>query len=122
MPAAPLPLTQLPRDFDWRPEAELLDGERCPGIYLLLQTGKVVYVGQTSHLLLRLAQHRAEGAKQFSKALVYHMPGSDESERLWIEGALICLYRPPANRGWNVGMSQGKAWEIGFGRRRRGKK
>ena len=118
---APLPLTTLPRDFDWRPESELMDGERAPGIYMLLLQGKVVYVGQTSHLLLRLAQHRAEGRKQFSKALVYHMPDSSESERLWTEGALICLYRPPANRAWNVGMSDGKVWEIGFGRRRRRK-
>jgi len=115
---APAPRTKLPKPSDFRPESELVEGEREPGIYLLLQRGDVVYVGQTSHLLLRLLQHRAERKKQFDKALVYTMTSSTESDRLWVEGALICLYRPPANRAWNVGMSDGKCWEIGFGRRR----
>jgi GIY-YIG catalytic domain-containing protein len=118
---APAPVTVLPRPDDWRPESDLEDGERCEGVYLLLQNSKVVYVGQTSHLLLRLTQHRAEGKKRFSHALYYHMPGSLESDRLWVEGALICLYRPPENKAWNIGMSSGKCWEIGFGRRKRKK-
>lgn len=116
---APDPVTKLPKPKDFRPEAELVEDERQPGVYLLLQEARVVYVGQTSHLMLRLLQHRNEGRKQFDAALFYHMPDSNESDRLWVEGALICLYRPYANKGWHVGFSAGRCWEIGFGRRGR---
>lgn len=114
---APCPVTVLPGPQDWRPEAETASCDIAPGVYMLLHNGKVAYVGQTSHFLLRLSQHRAEGLKQFDCALFYHMPGSNESDRLWVEGATICAYQPPLNRAWHVGFAHGTAWEIGFGRR-----
>ena len=118
---APEFVTRLPKPADFLPESTVLDGEKQAGVYLLLKQGEVVYVGQSSHMLLRLTQHRAEGKKCFNKTLVYHMPASEESERLWVEGAMICAYRPAENRAWHVGFSDGKCWEIGFGRKRRKK-
>jgi GIY-YIG catalytic domain-containing protein len=115
----PLPVTKLPKPKQFRPESELVEGERVEGVYLLLsEDGLVVYVGQSSNVCVRLVQHRSEARKQFSTALFYQMPGSTESERLWIEGALIFQYQPLYNHAYNVGMAGGKCWEIGFGRKR----
>lgn len=85
---------------------------------MLSDAGRVVYVGQSSDICARLLRHRSEGRRRFSTALFYHMPNSAESDRLWVEGMLICAYRPSTNRAWNVGMSDGRCWEIGFGRKR----
>lgn len=61
-------------------------------VYLLVDNGEIVYVGQTRNLRRRLANH---GDKQFD--LVSWMEGVPNDQRLLIEKRLIRQYAPKHN-------------------------
>lgn len=92
-----------------------------PGVYLLFDyPGNVVYIGQSADVARRLKDHRSEGTKDFHYALFYHL--DDESSRLRLEGILILLHLPAYNKGLNLGLRPGRAWEIRWKRPKAPKK
>lgn len=95
---------------------------RCAGVYLLTNVFDLVYVGQSSDVVARLAQHRKEGQKQFDRVMYY--PVETLEERLHLEAVLILYHKPRYNRGLYLGLHEGRLWEIrwpgkGSTRRRR---
>ena len=94
---------------------------RVPGIYLLLRRGHIVYVGQSSKLLLRIQDHKRDAKKDFDEVRYWPCDGS-ASFRLRLETILIATYLPRYNRGVHLGLSGGKMWEIRWPRSRTSKK
>jgi hypothetical protein len=72
------------------------------GVYFLQNETGVVYVGQSGHIRRRLAQHRAEGRKQFHDALYY--PIEDQMSRLLTEAILTLALRPVYNDAVLIGL------------------
>jgi hypothetical protein len=81
--------------------------DNIAGVYLLYQKEKLLYVGQTYNLNQRLIQHQE---KPFTHAIVYHI--NELVSRLRVEGILILWLLPELNRGMNLGLCQGKVWEV----------
>lgn len=48
----------------------------CSGIYFLCRAGRVVYVGQSTHIMSRVASHCAEGSKSFDSVFYVEVPES----------------------------------------------
>ena len=92
----------LPHLNDFKNERDL-PSNPLAGVYLLLnEAGIIVYVGQSGHVRQRLAQHRAEGRKQFDHALFY--PIDDPVSRLLTEGILTLSERPIYNDAVLLGL------------------
>jgi predicted GIY-YIG superfamily endonuclease len=108
MPAMPISVEPL---IPARDES-LLSALAYPvqGVYLLYLDEEVVYVGMSTHIRLRIAQHRKENTKVFNKVLLYQI--EDETSRLRTESILILKYLPRYNKGLNLGFANGKVWEI----------
>jgi hypothetical protein len=118
----------LPRLSDFKAEALAGTGHIC-AIYILFDEVGPVYVGQTSDVRRRLAQHRAEGRKRFSEARFY--PLEDPVSRLLVEGALTLLLHPKYNDAVVIGLRNPtgergpRVWEMDrttIYRRRKGPK
>jgi hypothetical protein len=108
----PTPVASLP-DLESSKDEDYLASEEGPvqGVYRLLDaSGTTVYVGQSSNIKLRLAQHRKEQTKLFEYALLYQIEA--ETTRLRWETILIMQYLPKYNKGLYLGLSSGKVWEI----------
>lgn len=104
---------------NWAPDGDIEPG--TPGVYALFDDGVPVYIGHSSNLPRRLAQHDHEGSKSYSSTKVYHRNPqlSSESFRLQLESLLILYYLPKYNKGLNLGFaSPGKVWEIKWSRKR----
>lgn len=75
--------------------------DRHVGIYLLIDRGEVVYVGQSCNVIARVRLHEADVdaagalAKVFDRAIWFAV---DRSDLLVYEGALIRALRPRYNR------------------------
>lgn len=65
-----------------------------PCVYFLIDSGAVVYVGQSRHLPSRLAQH-TQGGKRWERVLFMPVP---ESELLRVEAQWISALQPALNR------------------------
>lgn len=65
-----------------------------PCVYFLIESGAVVYVGQSRHLPSRLAQHN-QGGKRWERVLFMPVP---ESELLRVEAQWIAALQPPLNK------------------------
>jgi len=119
-------MTKLPETDHPLPDlGELLPEERLlagiPGIYFLLNAGRVVYIGQSSDIHSRLKQHRKDPKKRFSQVLWYHM-GCWKSRLRW-EAILIFQYLPCHNRRIDLGITPtGGVYEVGFRAPRKGAK
>jgi hypothetical protein len=115
----PTPVASLP-DLESSKDEDYLASEEGPvqGVYRLLDaSGTTVYVGQSSNIKLRLAQHRKEQTKLFEYALI--IPQIDDlSQRLRAETVLIMTHMPKYNRGINIGLAAGQCWEIKWPGRR----
>lgn len=64
-----------------------------PGIYFLIQAGRVAYVGKTTCFAQRLFQHCR--TKTFDRIL--YLPVADPERRSWLETELIRTLRPTLN-------------------------
>ena len=73
------------------PDLVIRGGPRQSGIYHLVNGGQVVYVGQSAHVLQRVAQHSSIA---FDEARIYLCPESELNER---ERADIARLQPAAN-------------------------
>lgn len=74
------------------------------GVYLLILRGRVVYVGQTTDLYMRLRSHRRE--KDYDHARVIEVPNTSRGTFRALdaaERALILALEPELNRGAPVG-------------------
>jgi predicted GIY-YIG superfamily endonuclease len=67
--------------------------ENC-GVYLLLLNGKIVYVGASLDMKLRVDNHRSNG-RPFDKAFFIR---TKPFERYWLEKLLIAAVKPKQNR------------------------
>lgn len=65
------------------------------GVYFLVLGAEVVYVGQSTNVHSRLAQHVASARIPFDR---YHMLPCAPSELEWIEASHIAALRPRFNR------------------------
>lgn len=106
----------LPNLTEFKSEAWLDRSGRVGGIYLLYKDDVVVYIGQSANVASRLKTHRKEALKEFHTARVY--PLDDLQSRVILEGILILYFRPPYNRGLNLGLSCGRVWEVKWKRPR----
>lgn len=90
----PLLVTQLPEEL--MPMADRLRPVpvigSVPGIYFLIEGGRVVYVGQSIEPTVRVHTHRRE--KAFEQAVFVPVPRSELNR---VEGAFIRLLRPALN-------------------------
>jgi predicted transcriptional regulator len=87
------------REFETVAKLLLSTGPVCaePGIYFLFDaTGRVVYIGQSKNVALRLAGH---DDKEFRDIRMIQVPG--EAERLKYEALLIKTFRPKYNVALN---------------------
>ncbi len=107
-----VPIDTLPSLNEFKAEREL-PIEPTAGIYLLLNETGIVYVGQSSDVRRRLAQHRAEGKKRFDYAQWYAL--ETENARLIVEGCLILLHRPEHNHAVCLGIAKGHVHELAYG-------
>ena len=64
------------------------------GVYVLYGKGKLLYIGETSNLYLRIGQHIKAGKIPFDNIEFYPF---DENKRKYIEGILIKIYLPKYN-------------------------
>lgn len=64
------------------------------GVYILMNKGSILYIGQTQDLNMRIAQHRKSG-KAFDKILFMPCHKDDHDA---IEGDLIREFEPERNR------------------------
>lgn len=84
--------------------AHVVRGERAPElptVYLLCAESKVVYVGQTHNLRIRLAQHEGNSRVRNTgwDRTFYFRPGIvSRHKRLVVETCLIVTMLPPANQ------------------------
>jgi len=69
---------------------EMLGG----GVYVLIRSGEVVYVGQSNCMLRRIAKHLSDGAKNFDDFECEYVP---EHLRREAEETLISFYCPEYN-------------------------
>lgn len=95
---------------DFQTEADLPKQASVKGLYLLLDGGVVVYVGQSADIRGRLRTHRREAKKPFETILWWACPA--ESDRLRLEGVLILALLPRFNRGLALGFHDKKCWEV----------
>lgn len=72
---------------------EVLDFERPSGVYFLINDGRVVYVGQTREIMLRLYTHRKQ--KDFDKVYMIEVPNQELDT---VERKLIKVLDPPLNK------------------------
>jgi hypothetical protein len=92
-------------------EESYLDGKGpVPGVYLLFDDAALVYIGQSHDIRARLAQHRRESLKTFHSAKFYYVP--DLVSRVKFEGILVLFHLPKYNRALNLGLHEGRVWEI----------
>jgi hypothetical protein len=68
------------------------------GIYFLARAGRVIYVGQTKHLLIRINQHRRR--MKFEQVFFFHCDAKEMDE---LEGALIKYLAPSLNHSHRSG-------------------
>lgn len=99
--------SDLPDILDFQDEEHLEPA--TSGLYLLYAGAELVYVGQSSNIGVRIVEHQRSD-KAFNTFRFYPMP--DLSSRLRAEGILILKYLPKYNRALNLGMSEGRVWEI----------
>lgn len=102
-----LPVVLVRDQYDWtalpKSIANMSEHLHCiprwmtSGVYFLVHLGKVVYVGQSVGVQARIAQHAAEGAKEFTHAFFLPVPPSDLDA---VEASFIRALRPPYNRGY----------------------
>lgn len=79
-----------------------------PAVYLLYKNDDLIYIGQSSNLRARLADHaRTKGHDKFEW---YHEP--DLVSRIKTESVLILALSPTLNRALNLGLDKGRVWEI----------
>jgi hypothetical protein len=92
-----------------------------PTIYILTREGAIVYVGQTSDLKIRIAQHNHNARMINARWDTVHWfsPGvPDLSLRLQLETILICACLPERNRAvLLVKNGAGKLCEVKFGKK-----
>lgn len=69
----------------------------CSGIYFLCDGPEVVYVGQALTVITRVAQHAAEGVKDFDPERVFFLP-CPRADLCEVEKQWIRLLRPKYNR------------------------
>ena len=67
--------------------------KRMGGVYLLIKDGKIIYIGESSHLLSRLQNHHYGFGCQ-----VLFIKCSNAEERLKLESELINKYNPRFNK------------------------
>lgn len=87
----------------------------CPGVYIGLRDGQVLYVGQSKSVRHRTRTH--ERTKAWAKPpiewVVYRL--ADEDARLELEGHLILRYRPRWNQAIKLRIGKsGKLTEVSF--------
>lgn len=60
--------------------------DRIVGVYFLLRDDTIVYVGQSTSIMTRLANHKIEGVKEFNRVFVVECPAGDldRLERMYI--------------------------------------
>jgi len=68
----------------------------CGGVYLLSNSERVLYIGETICFAQRIASHLAEGRIPFGRVEVIYM--SDPMARIDLEQTLIGRFQPPYNR------------------------
>lgn len=67
------------------------------GVYILLNAGKLSYIGQSVNVAKRVKGHALNG-RVFTDAVALAMPDDPEDVRLFVEAYLISVSRPPSNR------------------------
>ena len=65
-----------------------------PGVYLLFQERRLVYIGKSKDCYGRISEHRTKG-RPFDYALVTPCPADDMA---WVEASLIEAWGPAQNR------------------------
>ena len=68
----------------------------CGGVYLLSDTERILYIGETGCFAQRVSTHLADGRIPFSKVEVIYMRDS-AVERVRLEQTLIRKFQPPYN-------------------------
>ena len=82
-------------DAHWPWEPPMPAPKRMQGVYRLIREGRTVYIGQSTNIMHRVAEHASDkDFDQFSYALV---DGGQETLNE-VEGALIALLRPVGNK------------------------
>lgn len=76
---------------------------RGAGVYALLLSGEVVYIGQTTNVIRRIGEHAA--TREFDE---YRFIKCEVGRLLNLERELILLYRPP----WNISQNRDTPIEI----------
>lgn len=77
------------------------------GVYFLLKDDAIVYVGRSTDILTRLANHSREASKAFNRAFVVECPAAhmDRLERLYID-----KFKPPHNLAHPAVSSKDAVW------------
>lgn len=92
-----------------------------PTVYLLCDGKKVLYVGQSYNLRLRIAQHEANPRMSTSDwdRTHYFRPGMvSRHTRLLVETCLICAMVPPLNQAILIRLNKrGNLCPIGYSKR-----
>jgi len=67
------------------------------GVYFLLDKEKVVYIGQTGNILLRISQHDKKRDKVFTHFSFFPTSGMSDDVRLTLENRLMFHFQPKYN-------------------------
>jgi len=87
-----------------------------PGVYALYtRDGEILYVGQSSDLATRLAQHKRDPSKAAAVAFAF-VPETSLDKRLELEGIEILRRRPPLNNALLIRVARGRLYEIRYRR------
>jgi hypothetical protein len=65
------------------------------GVYFLIRDNKIIYIGESSCVYSRIAQHYKEGIKEFNNFIIERVEGLEKRKK--IERRHIKRFRPVCN-------------------------
>lgn len=104
------PLNEMPLAVRDSPPAS-------PGVYLIVDRGRVTYVGQSCCISMRLRAHAKTGYLQDTSEVRWQ-PEPDIQTRLRLEAVYAMSYLPANNRAFLLRIHGKRLTEIRFGGRR----
>ena len=108
----PSPTVDPPQCLDpWRGALRLYDlSETNIGfVYFLCKGDQVVYVGQSSNIGARIAQHKTQKVKDFDNVWFLKLPSSEVD---LVEKAFIASLRPRDNKRESKAEPTNKQWDT----------
>lgn len=96
---------ELPNGFDYPNDFNCVEysdvnifnrTHKCAGVYGLVNSGNLVYVGESGNILKRVCEHIVEGKKNFNGYIVF-FTGGKKKYRQTKEKKLIQFYSPKYN-------------------------